>query len=218
MLAVRGALLGGTGRNACATDCHPPPAAATITLPDPLVPAMHSHFKRYRMERSLATRPDAVPPPTGFRLIPWADHLLDLHADVLCQSFADDLDGKVFPNLADRDGCRFLMRAVRNLHGFCPPACWLVAGPDGYAGAIQGVIVGGWAAVQNLGVCPDARGRGLGAMLLTRCLRGFAAAGARWVHLEVTASNTPAVRLYKRLGFRATRVRYKSAAGVGAGV
>ena len=177
-----------------------------------------SHFKRYLMERSLVPRPERVPTPPGYRLVPWADHLLDLHADVLFHSFADDLDGKVFPNLADRDGCRFLMRAVRHLPGFCPSACWLMAGPDGYGGAGQGVIVGGWGAVQNLGVCPDARGRGVAAALLARCLRGFAAAGAKGVHLEVTADNAAAMRLYKRFGFRPTRVRYKPAAGVGAGV
>jgi ribosomal protein S18 acetylase RimI-like enzyme len=179
---------------------------------------MHTHFKRYRMELSLVPRPEAVPPPIGFQFVPWADHLLDAHADVLFRSFTADLDGKVFPNLADRDGCRLLMRAVRGLHGFCPSACWLAAGPGGFVGAIQGVIVGGWAAVQNLGVLPEARGRGLAAGLLAKCLRGFAACGARWVHLEVTAENTPAVRLYKRFGFRPTRVRYKPAAGAEVGV
>lgn len=179
---------------------------------------MLTHFKRYRMERPLAPRPEPVSPPPGYQFVSWADHLLDAHAEVLFRSFTADLDGRVFPNLADRDGCRFLMRAVRGLHGFCPSACWLMLGPGGYVGAIQGVIVGGWAAVQNLGVCPDARGRGLAAALLARCLRGFAAAGAKWVQLEVTAENTPAVRLYKRFGFRPTRVRYKPAAGVGVGV
>lgn len=178
---------------------------------------MNTHFKRYCMERSLDDPPPVDPPP-GFRFVPWQEHLLDLHADVLFASFADDLDGKVFPNLADRDGCRHLMRAVRELRGFCPSACWLLAGPDGYAGAIQGVVTGGWGLVQNLGVCPEARGRGVGAALLARCLRGFARAGADGCRLEVTADNTPAVRLYKRFGFRATRVRYKPAAWVAAGV
>jgi ribosomal protein S18 acetylase RimI-like enzyme len=177
-----------------------------------------SHFKRYWMERRLVPRPPAVPPPAGFWLVPWADYLLDLHADVLFASFADDLDGKLFPNLADRHGCRFLMRAVRNLRGFCPSACWLMAGPGGYVGAIQGVIVGGWGAVQNLGVTPEARGRGVGAALLARCLGGFATAGAKAAELEVTATNTPAVRLYKRFEFRPTRLTYKPAPAVTAGV
>jgi ribosomal protein S18 acetylase RimI-like enzyme len=179
---------------------------------------MPTHFKRYLMERSLDEPPDAALPPPGYRLIPWAENLLDLHADVLFHSFADDLDGSVFPNLADRHGCRSLMRAVRGLSGFCPSACWLMAGSDGYIGAILGVAVGGVGAVQNLGVCPTARGRGIGATLLTRCLRGFAAAGAVRVQLEVTAANAPAMRLYKRAGFRPTRVRYKPVVGVEAGV
>lgn len=169
-----------------------------------------SHFKRYRMERPLTPRPRVVVPP-GYWLVPWAEQLLDLHADVLFHSFVDDLDGQVFPNLARRDGCRVLMTAVRDLGGFCPSATWLMAGPDGYAGAVQGVLVGGIGAVQNLGVCPEARGRGVGQALLARCLIGFANVGAKACHLEVTASNTPAMRLYKRFGFRATRVRYRPA-------
>jgi ribosomal protein S18 acetylase RimI-like enzyme len=176
-----------------------------------------THFKRYRMERRLSPS-DPVPPPAGYWLVPWAEYLLDLHADVLFRSFADDLDGRVFPNLASRDGCRTLMLAVRGLRGFCPSATWLMAGPDGYAGAVQGVLTGGWGAVQNLGVTPEARGRGVGAALLAKCLRGFANAGARRAHLEVTADNAPALRLYKRFGFRPTRVRYKPAAAVRVGV
>jgi hypothetical protein len=177
-----------------------------------------THFKRYRMERSLVPRPEPVPLPHGYWFVPWHEDLLDLHADTLFRCFADDLDGRVFPNLASRDGCRVLMCAVRGLWGFCPSATWLAAGPDGYAGAVQGVLTGGWGAVQNLGVCPEARGRGVGAALLARCLRGFANAGARRGHLEVTAGNAAAMRLYKRFGFRPTRVRYKAAPPVPAGV
>ncbi|MCU0704370.1 MAG: GNAT family N-acetyltransferase [Fimbriiglobus sp.] len=178
-------------------------------------PVLPSHYKRYVMERPLTPRPVPAPLAPGFRLIAWAEHLLDLHADVLFTSFHDDLDGKVFPNLADRMGCRFLMRAVRGLRGFCPSATWLAAGPGGYAGAIQGVVSGGWGMVQNLGVCPEARGKGVGAALLVKCLAGFANAGAVGCHLEVTADNAPAVRLYKRFGFRPTRVRYKPAGEAG---
>jgi ribosomal protein S18 acetylase RimI-like enzyme len=167
------------------------------------------YFKRFRMERSLVPPPEPIAPLPGFRLVGWKDHLLDLHADTLFRSFADDPDGKVFPNLASVDGCRFLMRAVWGLQGFCPAACWLVAGPDGYAGAVQGVVDSdGLGAIQNLGVTPDARGRGLGAALLAAALGGFHRAGVRWCYLEVTADNDPAVRLYRRFGFRKTRVKY----------
>jgi hypothetical protein len=173
------------------------------------MPPKLTYFKRFRMERSLAPPPEAVPLPFGFWLVPWEERLLDLHADVLFRCFVDDLDGRVFPNLASVVGCRELMRAVRGLGGFCPAACWLAAGPDGYAGAIQGVIDStGHGAIQNLGVTPDCRGLGLAAALLARSMVGFHTVGARWCHLEVTADNTAAVRLYRRFDFRKTRVTY----------
>ena len=172
-----------------------------------------TYFKRYRMERALTPPPADVPLPHGFWLVPWREHLLDLHADILFRSFADDLDGLVFPNLSSVVGCHELMRAVRRVGGFCPAACWLAAGPDGYAGAIQGVVdSSGHGAIQNLGVTPDCRGLGLGAVLLVRALEGFHRVGVRWCHLEVTADNRPAVGLYRRFGFRNTRVLYKPAA------
>lgn len=49
---------------------------------------------------------------------------------------------------------------------------------------------------------PSARGRGLGARLLTECVqRGFTLGFSR-VRLEVRADNLPAVRLYERAGFQ----------------
>jgi hypothetical protein len=171
------------------------------------------------MERSLPSTPEPAPIPSGFWLIPWQDRWSDLHADVLFRSFVDDRDGQVFPNLATVCGCREVMRVVRGLPGFCPLASWLLAGPDGYAGAIQGVVdSAGHGAIQNLGVMPKCRGVGLGAVLLTQALTGFRQAGATWCHLEVTADNDPAVRLYQRCGFRKTRVIYKSVLVPDAGV
>ncbi len=172
-----------------------------------------AYVKRYCMERPILARPPAVAPPLGYHLVPWSEALLDAHADVLFRAFAHDLDGKVFPNLARPDTCRGVMVAIRGLSDFLPSACWLMAGPNGYAGAVQGVMNGTAGLVQNLGVCPEDRGKGVAAALLARCLRAFANAGATWCHLEVTADNEPAVRLYKRWGFRPTRVRYKPTDG-----
>lgn len=168
-----------------------------------------TYFKRYRMERAVAPPPN----PTlsaGFRIVPWDDRMIDVHADVLFRCFVDDLDGRVFPNLARVDGCRSLIRVIRGLDGFCRLATAMAAGPDGYAGVVEGIIdPNGHGAIQNIGVTPDARGLGLGAALLAYALGGFDRVGAKWCHLEVSAENEPAVRLYQRFGFRKTRVLYK---------
>jgi ribosomal protein S18 acetylase RimI-like enzyme len=66
-------------------------------------------------------------------------------------------------------------------------------------------------AIQNLGILPAHRGRGLGARLLLRALEGFRLAGLSRVHLEVTAENQGAIRLYRRLGFITVKTVFKVA-------
>lgn len=169
-----------------------------------------TYFKRYRMELDLPRDLPAADLPPGFRWLPWDDALLDLHAETKYACFRDDLDAKVFPNLGHLPGCRELMRAIRFRDGFCPGSTWLVAGPDGPAGTVQGVCDRArMGAIQNLGVVPGCRGLGLGAALLLKALHGFRAVGLTRAYLEVTAQNEPAVRLYRRYGFRCYRTIYK---------
>jgi len=83
-------------------------------------------------------------------------------------------------------------------------------GPVRYCGTVQGVIDrSGMGAIQNLGVVPDFRGLGLGKALMARALAGFQNAGLGRAFLEVTAQNSSAVQLYKRLGFARSRTVYK---------
>ena len=172
------------------------------------------HYKRYRMERPLTVRPPWPPLPVGYAVVPWEERLVDIHGDVKFRSFADEPDAVLFPNLKSVLGCRLLMRAIRACPGFCPRATWLAAGPDGYCGTVQGVVSeSGVGLIQNLGVVPECRGLGLGAVLLARAVAGFAAAGAILAALDVTADNRAAVRLYHRYGFRAVRVKYLVAGG-----
>jgi ribosomal protein S18 acetylase RimI-like enzyme len=53
------------------------------------------------------------------------------------------------------------------------------------------------------------RGLGIGRALLLKALEGFAAAGVPRAFLEVTAMNAAAVRMYRRLGFRAYKTIYR---------
>jgi ribosomal-protein-alanine N-acetyltransferase len=64
--------------------------------------------------------------------------------------------------------------------------------------------------INNIAVRGDFQGRGLGAALLQRVLEVGASRGAERATLEVRRSNTPARRLYERLGFEiaATRPNY----------
>ena len=84
-------------------------------------------------------------------------------------------------------------------------------GATTFCGTVQGIEDRfGYGAIQNLGVVPEHRGRGLGSVLLMKALEGFRRAGLKRAYLEVTAQNEGAVRLYRRLGFVKARTVYKA--------
>jgi len=189
-----------------------------------------AYYKRFRMEIDLPRNPRWKIPrlPTGYRLVPWNEGLLDVHARTKFTSFEDEIDADVFPCLGRLDGCRRLMRDIRRKPGFLPEATWLVARPVPrfqrvdqqqftpleWCGTIQGVVDrSGLGSIQNVGIVPDHRGQGLGGTLIRQALTGFQAAGVRRATLEVTAENISAIRLYQRIGFHRTKTIYKPAGG-----
>jgi ribosomal protein S18 acetylase RimI-like enzyme len=171
-----------------------------------------SYFKRFKMELDLYEAPPASVLPTGYYWVPWEESLLDRHAEVMFAAFHEEIDATVFPSLGDRYGARCLMTEIRHRPGFIREATWLLANSDGYCGTVQGLRERtGLGAIQNLGVVPAHRGRGLGTALLLQALHGFRRAGLGRAFLEVTAQNEAAVRLYQRLGFRRRKTIYKAA-------
>ena len=179
-----------------------------------------TYFKRFRMEFDLsAWVAPTLMAPAGYELVPYHDDLLSEHAQAKHESFREELDANVFPCLARHDGCLRLMNEITGRANFVSQATWLIRyhGESGAigggvpAGTVQGLNQDNWGAIQNLGIVPEHRGRGLGSLLLLRAALGFQRAGLRRMHLEVTTENTGAVRLYERLGFRRAQVVYKAA-------
>jgi ribosomal-protein-alanine N-acetyltransferase len=68
-------------------------------------------------------------------------------------------------------------------------------------------LVAEQAHINNLAVLPELRERGLGTHLLAAIIEEAAHLGAELMTLEVRQSNTPALRLYARSGFRQEGVR-----------
>jgi GNAT superfamily N-acetyltransferase len=177
-----------------------------------------SYFKRFRMEIDLRGRsfaPASIPP--GYRLLAWHPDHLPEHAEAKYQSFRHEIDAEVFSCLGDQIGCFKLMEEISDKEGFLAEATWLAAymgdGPDriDYCGTIQGIRashrLGG---IQNIGITPPHRRRGVGTALIMAALSGFQQVGLPRAYLEVTAQNEPAVRLYKQLGFQRTKTLYKA--------
>jgi ribosomal protein S18 acetylase RimI-like enzyme len=133
----------------------------------------------------------------------------------MVNAFHDEIDSIIFPSLGDRHGSKCLMAEIRHRSGFIREATWLLASPAGYCGTVQGLQErSGLGAIQNLGVAPEHRGRGLGTALLLQALHGFRRAGLGRAFLEVTAQNEGAVRLYHRIGFRRKKTIYKAVPSV----
>ncbi|KAA5540031.1 GNAT family N-acetyltransferase [Roseiconus nitratireducens] len=186
-----------------------------------------TYFKRYRMEFDLRTwSGGANAPPAGYELVPYQPGLLHEHATAKYHSFREELDADVFPCLSRREGCLRLMREITSRKDFVPEATWLIRYLAVHpqtgerfslaVGTIQGLAQEGWGAIQNLGIAPEHRGRGLGSILLAHAAAGFRQAGLRQMHLEVTTENTGAIRLYERLGFKRSTVVYKASEVAGA--
>ena len=190
----------------------------TVAASTRLIAMGLTYFKRYRMEFDLSNSvPECAQAPAGYDFIPYTPALLKEHAQAKYESFCQELDAIVFPCLGRRDGCLRLMREITSRATFIPEATWLcrVRDPDSGrprpVGTIQGLQIDEWGAVQNIGIDPSHRGRGLGSILLSRAGEGFRRVGLKKMHLEVTTDNTAAIRLYERLGFRRAQVVYKAA-------
>ncbi|TWT35522.1 putative acetyltransferase [Posidoniimonas corsicana] len=175
-----------------------------------------TYHKRFQMERRLGPGLRLPTLPTGYRLVAWSPERLLDHTEAKHLSFAEEIDSQLFECLRSAEGCERLMREISGKNGFLPAATWLieyVAGPHKIepCGTIQGIKasprMGG---IQNVGVAPLHRGRGLGSALVAAALVGFQQAGLTRACLEVTAANEPAVRLYQQLGFRRTKTLYKA--------
>jgi ribosomal-protein-alanine N-acetyltransferase len=61
--------------------------------------------------------------------------------------------------------------------------------------------------VMNVAVAPEYRSRGIATMLLEQLFERTAGDGRRGYTLEVRVSNSPAIRLYEKLGFKARGIR-----------
>lgn len=177
-----------------------------------------NYVKRYRMELNLLRgRYAPLRLPCGYRLVPWHSSLIMAHAEVKYHSFQGSLDAQVFPCLGELSGCQRLMSEIKAKEGFIPEATWLIEYVGAglrraeYCATIQAVRVQkNKASVQNIGVLPEHRGRGIGSAIIQASLLGLQQVGINQVGLEVTAENLGAVRLYRRLGFRTVRTLYKS--------
>ena len=166
-------------------------------------------FRRALMLKSGLGSPAApVFPVRSFQFLPWVEGQLMEAAELVSASYRDHVDALINDDYASVTGARrALVQTTRDAPGrpFFAPAAIVARESDSrtMAGICLGSLVSDAVGhVAQLCVAPSSRGRGLGSELLSKAIRAFSEAGCDAVSLTVTASNSRAVRLYERHGFR----------------
>lgn len=152
--------------------------------------------------------------PPGFFWVPWHGSLVDVHARIHFNGFRNEIDSLIFPSFTRFEICQRLLRQITSDPNFVAEATLLIArqecGKTEYCATVQGVKQGSTTGnILNLAVLPPWRNRGLGRALLTQSLEAFRQVGCNKVTLDVTVENTPAVHLYRSVGFTVLQTTFK---------
>ena len=143
------------------------------------------------MRRALRQPLPEAPLPPDITLTPWSPALAEAFFAAYTASFRERPG---FPGWSQEQWVDW----ATNDHDFRPAASFIARCGDTPAGFV--VCDEGW--IAQIGVCPEWRGRGLGAALIAAALRVFHAAGLEDVSLDVNVNNPSAAQLYTRLGFK----------------
>jgi len=164
-------------------------------------------FAEDEMQRDLSQSVPSVSPPEGMALVTWSPERASLFFEVYQDAFGDR---PRFPHWNEETW----RHNFTDYPDFRPDLSLLVLdGAEGAGFAIchaeregdQEPDGTGW--IDQMGVRPSWRRRGLGTGLLCELMRRFEADGLARAALEVEVNNHPALCLYERLGFRRHRRR-----------
>ncbi len=138
--------------------------------------------------------------PEGVVALPFTEDTMEAFHRAYRASFADQ------PGY-DETRATAWGRWLREQRGFAPEDSRVALDASGHVAGFV-TVSEGW--IEEVGVVPEWRGRGLGAHLVARTLTAFSKQGTTEVWLAVGSDN-PARALYERLGFRTrgTRALYE---------
>jgi mycothiol synthase len=158
-------------------------------------------YMRRPTAEPLAAEPVCWPPGVLVRQVTSLEADRGLIIEALDRSYKDTLD---CPELCGLRETADVLESHRATGAFDPKLWWLAI----LDGRPHGCILFARAPEQRsielvyLGLSPELRGRGVGAMLLRQSLAQVAAFEADHVACAVDDRNEPALRLYRRFGFR----------------
>lgn len=163
------------------------------------------NFMRIELERAASLRAGAS--QAGVHFANWEEWHQEAAAYLIPESYRGHIDSRINDQYDTVSGARRFLYNIVQYPGcgtFFKPASHVAL--DRQTGVLAGLSLCSLVA-QNVGhitqicVAPTRRGTGLGYELLRRSLSGLHRAGCRIASLTVTAANTEAIDLYKRMGF-----------------
>jgi ribosomal protein S18 acetylase RimI-like enzyme len=147
---------------------------------------------------------------SAVQMMEWDPRWFQAAAGLILKSYRGHVDSAISDQYRTQAGAvRFLENIIR-LPGcgtFLPEASFLAVDGDSVAGnrlrgmILTSVVSDRVAHITQLCVEPKQQSRGLGRRLIGCVARALRAKGFQGATLSVTVSNTPAVELYRRLGF-----------------
>jgi ribosomal protein S18 acetylase RimI-like enzyme len=153
--------------------------------------------------------------PTGvaassMHVFPWSEHRQEEAALLIASAYQGHVDSRINDQYRSYAGAkRFLLNIVQypGCGKFYPGGSFIA---EDSKGRLCGIVLSSHVAddvghVTQICVAPEWKGRGVGYELMRAALLAMRRDGCERVSLTVTASNTGAIQLYQRMGFRATR-------------
>jgi ribosomal protein S18 acetylase RimI-like enzyme len=184
-----------------------------FTLPIPNLG--RSHAREFMLlDTGAASRLSPAPTP---ELVydTWQPRWQEEAAQLIPRCYASHVDSDINDQYRSVDGAR---RFLHNIVQY--PGCGMFYQPASFAaisegGQLLGLCLASLVAfdvghITQICVAPEARGTKVGYELLRRSIHMLSISGCRRVSLTVTGSNTPAVRLYRAMGFETVR-RFRAA-------
>jgi len=165
-----------------------------------------ARVRRHVLSRALSDFP--LHWPAGETLVLLDDALVQAAAACLISAYAEDPGRVLHEEMQSIHAAeRFVSRVLSGQLGATAPGMNLVyMDGDQCLGVALGCLLSPHVGfTMQLGVVPEARGRGLSRLLLEAQLTAFAAAGCTRTSLAVTQANLPACNLYRSCGYQLQR-------------
>ena len=167
-------------------------------------------FRRYSrlyLVRDIGTDIAEKYTSTPLKIIPWDSTLIEPAAVMTAASYRDHLDYEILEDYHTPANCENYLRGLVTKPGcgvFLRDASFMCIDeygiPRGYV--VCSRISDGCAMIPQVATHPAWQGRGIGAALMSLCLRKLKAMGFNSLSLVVTVENSHALEWYRRMGFR----------------